>query len=109
MALYEKLKYFDKGRVVINIAEMPIKCPVAPLEFAFMADWFFTTHGVGSGIEIELVTPLSAAFTKPVAAEILGNICAAKRISRSPPTSRSPRWTAAKRSSSLIGGEEVPL
>ena len=74
VALYDKLKYFDKGRVVINIAELPFKCPVAPLEFAFMADWFFTTHGVRSNIEIELVTPLSAAFTKPVAAAILGKI-----------------------------------
>ena len=84
VALYEKMKYFDKGRVVINIAELPFKCPVAPLEFAFMADWFFTTHGVRDNIEIELVTPLSAAFTKPVAAEILGNICQEKNIKVTP-------------------------
>jgi sulfide:quinone oxidoreductase len=71
------LKYFDKGRVVINIAELPFKCPVAPLEFAFMADWYFTINGVRDNIEIELVTPLSAAFTKPVAAG-LGQICEEK-------------------------------
>jgi sulfide:quinone oxidoreductase len=37
-ALFEKMKYFDKGRVVLNIAELPHKCPVAPIEFVFMAD-----------------------------------------------------------------------
>lgn len=79
-ALYEKLKYFDRGRVVINIAELPFKCPVAPLEFAFLADWFFSKNGVRDNIEIELVTPLGAAFTKPVAAGILGHICQEKNI-----------------------------
>ena len=84
VALYEKLKYFHQGRVVINIAELPFKCPVAPLEFAFMADWFFTKNGVRNNIEIELVTPLSAAFTKPVAAGILGQICQEKNIKVTP-------------------------
>jgi len=80
LALREKLKYFDKGRVVLNIAELPFKCPVAPLEFVFMADWFFTVNGVRDNVEIELVTPLPGAFTKPKAAEILGQICEEKNI-----------------------------
>ena len=84
VALFDKLKYFNKGRVVINIAELPFKCPVAPLEFAFMADWFFTKNGVRKNIEIELVTPLSAAFTKPVAAALLGEICKQKNIKVTP-------------------------
>ena len=65
-ALYEKLKYFEKGRVVINIAELPFKCPVAPLEFAFMSDWLFGINGVRDHVEIELATPLPGAFTKPI-------------------------------------------
>ena len=99
VALYEKMKYFDKGRVVINIAEMPIKCPVAPLEFAFMSDWFFTTHGVRDNIEIELVTPLSAAFTKPVAAEMLGNHLRAKEHQGHPQLPDRRGGRRAKRSS----------
>jgi hypothetical protein len=47
-----------KGKMILNIAEMPIKCPVAPLEFVFMADWFFLMNGSRSDMEIELVTPL---------------------------------------------------
>ena len=107
VALYDKLKYFSKGRVVINIAELPFKCPVAPLEFAFMADWFFTKNGVRKNIEIELVTPLSAAFTKPVAAGILGQICAEKNIKVTP----NFQIAQADVGNKLIkshGGEEVP-
>jgi sulfide:quinone oxidoreductase len=84
VALGEKMKYFEKGRVVLNIAELPFKCPVAPLEFVFMADWFFTINGVRDHVEIELVTPLPGAFTKPKAAEILGQICAEKNIKVTP-------------------------
>ena len=84
MALHNKIKYFNKGRVVINIAELPFKCPVAPLEFAFMADWLFTINGVRDNIEIELATPLPGAFTKPVAAEMLGKLCEEKNIKVTP-------------------------
>ncbi len=84
VALFEKLKYFDKGRVVLNIAEVPFKCPVAPLEFVFMADWYFTMNGVRENVEIELVTPLPGAFTKPMASKILGQICDQKNIKVTP-------------------------
>lgn len=68
LALRRKLKYLESGRVVLNIAELPYKCPIAPLEFVFMADWFFTVNGVRDKVEIEFVTPLDNVFTKPVAA-----------------------------------------
>ncbi|HBZ56943.1 MAG TPA: hypothetical protein DEO88_16190 [Syntrophobacteraceae bacterium] len=68
LALRKKLKYFSSGKVVLNIAEFPYKCPIAPLEFIFMADWFFTINGVRDKVEIEFVTPLDNVFTKPVAA-----------------------------------------
>ena len=43
--------------MVFNIAELPYKCTVAPIEFILMADWFFDVHGVRDNIEIESVTP----------------------------------------------------
>ena len=107
VALYDKLKYFHQGRVVINIAELPFKCPVAPLEFAFMADWFFTKNGVRQNIEIELVTPLSAAFTKPVAAGILGKICEEKNI-KVTPNYQIAQVDAAKKVIKSFGDQEVP-
>ncbi|MCF3652365.1 type III sulfide quinone reductase, selenoprotein subtype [Synoicihabitans lomoniglobus] len=79
-ALSRFLKHWEGGRLVINISEMPIKCPVAPLEFAFLADWWFTERGIRNKVEIEYVTPLPGAFTKPKAAELLGDFLDRKNI-----------------------------
>ncbi|MBX3737444.1 MAG: NAD(P)/FAD-dependent oxidoreductase [Candidatus Didemnitutus sp.] len=80
VALARKLQTWEGGRMVINIVEMPIKCPVAPLEFAFLADWFFTTRGLRDKVEIEYVTPLPGAFTKPKASALLGGVLDQKKI-----------------------------
>jgi sulfide:quinone oxidoreductase len=80
VALREALRSFDRGRLVVNLVDMPIKCPVAPLEFSFLADWFFRERGVRSEVEITYATPLDAAFTKPVAAEHLGGMLEEKGI-----------------------------
>ena len=105
--LFEKMKYFKKGRVVLNIAELPYKCPVAPLEFIFMADWFFTVNGHRDNIEIELVTPVSGAFTKPIASRILGEIAVQKNIKV------TPNWdiaqvNAEEKTIESHKGEKVP-
>ncbi|MCA9494021.1 MAG: FAD-dependent oxidoreductase, partial [Myxococcales bacterium] len=55
------LERLDRGRLVVNIVEMPIKCPVAPLEFAFLADAYLTERGVRDRIEIVYATPLDGA------------------------------------------------
>ncbi len=80
MALAEFLKTWEGGKLVLNIAEMPIKCPVAPLEFVFLADDFFQKKGMRDKVDITLVTPLDAAFTKPIAAHELGNFMEDKGI-----------------------------
>jgi len=80
IGLAERLKTWDGGKLVVNITEMPIKCPVAPLEFAFLSDWYFTKRGIRSKVELEYVTPLSGAFTKPVAAATLGSFLEKKNI-----------------------------
>ncbi len=73
-ALAKKLADWPGGRLVTNIIEMPIKCPVAPMEFMFLADAFFTEKGMRDKVELVYVTPLDGAFTKPVAAEHLGTM-----------------------------------
>jgi sulfide:quinone oxidoreductase len=73
-------KYWKGGRLVVNVAEMPIKCPVAPLEFLFLADWFFTERGIRDDVEIVYATPLPGAFTKPRAASLLGDMLERKNI-----------------------------
>jgi len=78
--LAKKLEDWQGGRLVINLAETLIKCPVAPLEFAFLADAYFTNKGMRDKVEIVYVTPLSGAFTKPVATEVLSGLLDKKRI-----------------------------
>ncbi len=73
-ALESALAAFEGGRIVVNVVEMPIKCPVAPLEFCFLADWFFRERGIRDRVNISFVTPLDAAFTKPIAAKRLGGM-----------------------------------
>jgi sulfide:quinone oxidoreductase len=73
-ALAERLEFFDGGRVVVNVVEMPIKCPVAPLEFCFLADWFFREQGLREKVQLTFVTPLDGAFTKPVASRRLAGM-----------------------------------
>jgi sulfide:quinone oxidoreductase len=80
LSLGKFLKHWEGGKLVVNITEMPIKCPVAPLEFAFLADWWFTEQGIRDKVEIHYVTPLPGAFTKPRASQLLGDFLDRKNI-----------------------------
>lgn len=80
LALRNKLREWEGGRLVVHITEMPIKCPVAPLEFAFLADSYFKNKHMRERVEITFVTPLSGAFTKPKATEALDHLLAEKQI-----------------------------
>ncbi len=84
VALSKKLENWEGGRLVINIVEMPIKCPVAPLEFAFLADSFFKDKGMRDKVEMTYVTPLPGAFTKPIAAQAFGDTLDEKGIAVEP-------------------------
>jgi sulfide:quinone oxidoreductase len=79
-ALARFFKTWEGGRLVIDIADNPIKCPVAPLEFSFFADAFFTERGMRDKVTITYVTPLSGAFTKPRSSKLLGALLENKNI-----------------------------
>jgi sulfide:quinone oxidoreductase len=79
-ALREALRSLDRGRLVVNAVDMPIKCPVAPLEFCFLADWYLRERGVRDDVELTYVTSLDGVFTKPVAAEHLAGLMGEKGI-----------------------------
>lgn len=80
-ALRDALANFAGGRLVIDIVDMPIKCPVAPLEFAFLADAYFTRRGIRDKVDITYVTPLDGAFTKATCSKLLTHFLADKHIS----------------------------
>jgi sulfide:quinone oxidoreductase len=79
-ALEAALATFDGGRIVVNVVDMPIKCPVAPLEFCFLADWYFRDRGIRDRVELTYATPLDGAFTKPVASQQLAGMLAEKGV-----------------------------
>lgn len=81
VALRDKLRDWEGGKLVVHICEMPIKCPVAPLEFAFLADAFFAEKEMRHKVEITFVTPMDGAFTKPKANEKLNYLLKDKNIS----------------------------
>jgi len=79
-ALRPALERFAGGRLVVNFVDLPIKCPVAPLEFAFLADWYLRERGIRERVELVYATPLDGAFTQPVASEHLAGLLGQKQI-----------------------------
>jgi sulfide:quinone oxidoreductase len=80
LALRNKLRDWKGGKMVVHFTEMPIKCPVAPLEFVFLADSYFTKKGIRDKVDLTYVTPLGGAFTKPKATAALGHLMKEKNI-----------------------------
>jgi sulfide:quinone oxidoreductase len=80
VALREFFRGWEGGNLVMAIAEMPFKCPVAPLEFVFLADAYFTEIGIRDKVNIKFVTPLPGAFTKPRSSKMLGELMVEKNI-----------------------------
>ncbi len=79
-ALRDALARFDRGRLVVHTTDVPVKCPVAPLEFAFLADDWLRRRGLRDRVEMVFATPLPGAFTKPVASAHLGNMLDERKI-----------------------------
>ena len=79
-ALRRALDDIDEGRIVVNVVDMPIKCPVAPLEFCFLADWRLRERGIRDRVTLTYATPLDGAFTKPVASATLDELLGEKGI-----------------------------
>lgn len=81
LALRDAFENFKGGRLVVNVVDMPIKCPVAPLEFLFLAEAYFTKKGIRDKVEIAYATPLEGAFTKPRASAAFGDMLSKRGIS----------------------------
>jgi sulfide:quinone oxidoreductase len=107
-ALGAALATFDRGRLVVNVVDMPIKCPVAPLEFCFLADWYFTERGIRDRVDITFATPLDGAFTKPIASRHLGGMLDERGIALAAEFNTSQVDGAAGRLVSY-DGREVPF
>ncbi len=83
-ALTGALAAFDGGRVVVHVTDMPIKCPVAPLEFTFLAEAYFRSRDMRDRVELTYVTPLPGAFTKPIASQHLSSMLTERKVEVEP-------------------------
>lgn len=104
--LRKKLMNWEGGKMVVHICEMPIKCPVAPLEFAFLADSFFKNKGMRDKVELTFVTPMDGAFTKPRATKELNYLLEQKNI-RIVPNFNVERVDGKARKVYDYGGQEI--
>ena len=80
--LGQRLRDFDRGRILIAIAGVPYKCPPAPYEAAFIIDAMLRRTGRRPAVEIEVITPqpMSLPVAGPeVCAQVEGTM-AARRI-----------------------------
>lgn len=84
VALRDASSSWSGGRLVVHVTELPIKCPVAPLEFTFLADDWLRKRGLREQTELVFVTPLDGAFTKPVASRELGKALEKRGITLEP-------------------------
>ncbi len=80
VALQRFFKTWEGGKLVMCIAELPFKCPVAPIEFVCLAEAYFTEKGIRDKVDITYVTPLAGAFTKPIATKMLSQLLEEKNI-----------------------------
>jgi len=105
-ALAQKLQNWAGGKLVLHVAELPIKCPVAPLEFVFLADAFFHGKNLRDKVEITYVTPASGAFTKPQSSAVLGHLLTEKQI-KIVPDFYTERVDGTSKKLISYGGQEV--
>ena len=106
LRLVQALDAFNGGDLVVNVAELPIKCPVAPIEFACLAEHYLVQRGIRDKTNLTLVTPLDGAFTKPVCNAVLTDILVEKGINVVP---NAPLDRVSDRAMYCPDGQEVPF
>ncbi|HEX4933900.1 MAG TPA: hypothetical protein VFV33_12010, partial [Gemmatimonadaceae bacterium] len=75
---------------------VPVKAPLAPLEFAFLADWFFTMRGIRGDVDLTLATPLDGPCAAPGCRRLLDTLLQGKGV-RLVPAFRTARVDAGAR------------
>ncbi|WP_136600701.1 NAD(P)/FAD-dependent oxidoreductase [Salinigranum halophilum] len=68
-ALREELSSFTEGHLVVSVVGVPHMCPVAPLEFALIADAWFRDHGLRDDVELTYTYPIGRAHGIEAVAE----------------------------------------
>jgi sulfide:quinone oxidoreductase len=78
--LFEALKTFEGGTIVLGVAGIPYKCPPAPVEFVFLLDDYLKARGIREKAQIKLLSPLNRAFTIEATSKLVQPILAERGI-----------------------------
>ncbi len=69
--LFNRLMGFKGGKLVVGVGGLTYKCPVAPLEIAFLADEFLRIRGVREKTEIKYVSPLERPYPPRLLSKVM--------------------------------------
>ena len=108
-ALAGALERFEGGRLVVNVVDMPIKCPVAPLEFAFLADWYLHGARHPRRVRAHSTSRRSTARSRSRSRRRCWQACSTTRTSGSSPSSTPVEVDGAARMLCSYDEREVPF
>ena len=63
LRLHAALRDFKGGRIAVGVADIPYKCPPAPLEFTFLLEASLRERGLREKTEITYLSPINRVFT----------------------------------------------
>lgn len=71
LRLHAALREFKGGKIVIGVADIPYRCPPAPLEFTFMLVDYLKERGIREQTEIVYLSPINRVFTIETVSEFV--------------------------------------
>jgi sulfide:quinone oxidoreductase len=105
--VWDGVRRFKKGRVVVAIAGVPYKCPPSPDEALFLLDEHFRKRGIREDVELTLLTPYPRSYPAEKTAEVVGPLLEERGIKVVPFFNMEKVDPTQKRVYSLEG-DEIP-
>lgn len=62
LRLHAALRDFKGGHILVGVADIPYKCPPAPLEFTFLLDDYLRERGLRDSTTITYLSPIGRVF-----------------------------------------------
>ena len=78
--MWKKVQSFAGGKIVVDTAMLPHKCPVAPLEITLMLDDYFRKKGIREKVQIDYCYPVPGVFGIPNVNRMMTGIFAERGI-----------------------------
>ncbi|UCG89581.1 MAG: FAD-dependent oxidoreductase [Candidatus Heimdallarchaeota archaeon] len=69
LKLRDALESFEGGNIVTGVADLPYKCPIAPIEVTFMLYHYFKRRKMLEQVNLHYLSPLGGAFSIEQASE----------------------------------------